>query len=544
MNFLQLDKRLDTTEQVVEEIMRIHRSLPPRPGLDEVEAARSLIQNVEKEDQSWLEAIANQRKPSDVPNDLFTVLQEMKKGFVRFRSKEQIREAVKLLDLETVHSLFDDFIQRASDCISSNGSAPSSRPPQRAPTPVAPSGLYFNEKTPARPKEMVSRDDSFVSKAKPSLYGDGFVAPRTPQIVDSSLTAGKFSGNDGEKMSLIKLASLIEVSAKKATKELNLQNKLSTQVEWLPDSIGKLSTLTSLDMSENHIVVLPNTIGGLSSLTNLDLRSNRISNLPESIGELINLVYLNLSGNQLSSLPSSFSKLLQLEELNLSCNDLPVLPESIGSLVSLKKLDVETNYIEEIPYSIGGCSSLKELRADYNKLKALPEAIGKITTLEILSVRYNNIRQLPTTMSSLASLKELDVSFNELEAVPESLCFATTLVKLNVGNNFADMVSLPRSIGNLEVLEELDISNNQIRVLPESFRMLTKLRVFHAQENPLQVPPRDVAEKGPQAVVQYMNDLVEQRNAKSLVVKPKKSWVQMCFFPKSNKKKQSNMEIV
>ncbi|KAJ4898899.1 Plant intracellular Ras-group-related LRR protein 4 [Raphanus sativus] len=125
-------------------------------------------------------------------------------------------------------------------------------------------------------------------------------------------------------------------------------------------------------------------------------------------------------------------------------------------------------------------------------------------------------------MSSLANLKEVDASFNELESVPESFCFATTFVKLNVGNNFADM----------------------IRVLPDSFRMLTKLRVFRAQENPLQVPPRDVAEKGPQAVVQYMNDLVEMRNEKSLVVKPKKSWVQMCFFPKSNKRKQNRMQIV
>lgn len=193
MNPLQLDKRLDTTEQVVEEIMRLHRSLPPRPGLDEVEAATSLIQNVEKEDQAWREAIASQRKPSDVPGELFAILQEMKKGLVQFKSKEQIREAVKLLDLETVHSLFDDFIQRASDCISSsNGSAPPSRPPRVPTTP--PSSLYLNEKTPARPKEMVSRDDSFVSKAKPSLYDDGFVAPRAPQVVDSTLTAGKFAG--------------------------------------------------------------------------------------------------------------------------------------------------------------------------------------------------------------------------------------------------------------------------------------------------------------------------------------------------------------
>ncbi|VVB10178.1 unnamed protein product [Arabis nemorensis] len=541
MDLMQLDKHLDSTEQVVEEIMRIHRSLPPRPGIDEVEAGKSLILNVEKEDQACLEAIAKQRKSSEVPGELFMVLQEMKKSFVQFRSKEEKREALKLLDLETAHILFDEFIQRASNCIaspSSNGSAPS-RPP---PSPVVRSD--FSEKPLVRPKEMVSRDDSFVTKAKSPLYSDGFAAPRKPQIVDSSLTTGKFAGNEGEKLSLIKLASLIEVSAKKATQELNLQNKLTEQVEWLPDSIGKLSSLTSLDLSENHIVVLPNTIGGLSSLTKLDLRSNRIGQLPESIGELLNLVYLNLSGNQLSSLPSAFSRLVRLEELDLSCNNLPILPESIGSLVSLKKLDVETNDIEEIPYSIGGCSSLKELRADYNKLKALPEAIGKISTLEILSVRYNNIRQLPTTMSSLANLKELDVSFNELESVPESLCFATTLVKLNIGNNFADMISLPRSIGNLEMLEELDISNNQIRVLPDSFKMLTKLRVFRAQENPLQVPPRDIAEKGPQAVVQYMNDLVETRNAKSLMVKPKKSWVQMCFFSKSNKRKQSSMEIV
>uniref|UniRef100_A0A1J3H9F9 Plant intracellular Ras-group-related LRR protein 4 n=1 Tax=Noccaea caerulescens TaxID=107243 RepID=A0A1J3H9F9_NOCCA len=551
MDLLQMDKRLDSTEQVVEEIMRIHRSLPPRPGIDEVEAARSLIQNVEKEDQAWLEAIANQRKSSDVPGELFTVLQEMKKGLVRFRSNEQKREAMKLLDLETAHTLFDEFIQRASDCIaspsfsSSNGSAPPSRPPPAtANRSDSPSSLYFSEKAPVRPKDMVSRDDSFVTKAKPSLYSDGFVPPRKPQILDSTLTAGKFASNDGEKLSLIKLASLIEVSFKKATQELNLQNKLTEQVEWLPDSLGKLTTLTSLDLSENHIVVLPNTIGGLSSLTKLDLRSNRINQLPESIGELFNLVYLNLSGNQLSSLPSSFSRLLRLEELDLSCNNLQILPESIGSLVNLKKLDAETNDIEEIPYSVGGCSSLRELRADYNKLKALPEAIGKITTLEILSVRYNNIRQLPTTMSALANLTELDVSFNELESVPESLCFATSLVKLNVGNNFADMVSLPRSIGNLEMLEELDISNNQIRVLPDSFKMLTKLRVLRAQENPLQVPPRDIAEKGPQAVVQYMNDLVETRNAKAVMVKPKKSWVQMCFFSKSNKRKQSSMEIV
>ncbi|KAJ0241906.1 Plant intracellular Ras-group-related LRR protein 5 [Hirschfeldia incana] len=528
------NKRMDSMNQVAEEIMRIHRSLPTRPDIDDVEAATSLIHNVDKDDQTRLDAIDRQvRSSSEVPRELFDVLQEMRRGLVRFQSKEQKREALRVLDLESAHVVFDELIQRASNCIASPLSSNVKEPPQAAPAP--PASLYYSDKAPVKPKEMVTRDDTFVTKVKSSLYSDGLLAPRKPQGLDSStLEAKKLNGHDGGKLSLIKLATLIEVSAKKGTQELNLQHKLMDQLEWLPDSIGKLLSLVRLDLSENCIMALPATIGGMLSLTMLDLHSNRIGQLPESIGDLLNLVNLNLSGNQLKSLPPSLSRLVNLEELDLSSNSLSVLPESIVSLVSLKKLDVETNNIEEIPHSISGCSSLKELRADYNRLKALPEAVGKITTLEILSVRYNNIRQLPSTMSSMANLKELDVSFNELESVPEGLCHATTLVKLNIGNNFANLRSLPGLIGNLEKLEELDMSNNQIRYLPYSFKALSQLRVLNTQQNPLEELPRDVIQKGAQAVVQYMNDLVEARSTNSQSKKQKKSWVDsICFLCKS-----------
>ncbi|KAG7579482.1 Leucine-rich repeat [Arabidopsis thaliana x Arabidopsis arenosa] len=529
-----MDNHLDSKEKVVEEIMRIHRSLPSRPEIEDVETATSLIQNVEKEDRNRLEAIDKQIKPSsDVPLELFNVLKEMKKSLVNFQSKEQRRESTKILDLESVHVVFDELIQRASFCIASPNGTSTTSLPRSVPVP---SPVVSSDEIPFKSKEIISRDDTFVKKVKSSFYSDGLLAPRKPQVLDSTFHQAKnVTGHDGEKLSLIKLASLIEVSAKKATPELNLQHKLMDQLEWLPDSLGKLSSLVRLDLSENCIMVLPATIGGLLSLTKLDLHSNRIGQLPESIGDLLNLVNLNLSGNQLPSLPSAFSRLIHLEELDLSSNSLTILPESIGSLVSLKKLDVETNNIEEIPHSISGCSFLKELRADYNRLKALPEAVGKLSTLEILTVRYNNIRQLPTTISSMANLKELDVSFNELESVPESLCYAKTLVKLNIGNNFANLRSLPGLIGNLEKLEELDMSNNQIRFLPYSFKTLSQLRVLHTEQNPLEELPKDITEKGAQAVVQYMNDLVEARNTKSQRTKPKKSWFNsICFFCKSS----------
>ncbi|KAJ6996888.1 hypothetical protein D5086_010435 [Populus alba] len=566
-----------SVDQAVEEIMRIHRSLPTRPGIEEVEAAKTLIRNVEKEEQARMEAISKQTKTPDVPQELFMILQEMQKQLSFFQTKEQKWEAVKLLDLENVHNLFDEFIQRASKCLSwppptsssptsvsgfgsssnyANGGSSSFKGSAAAAAAAGSSSidrssmattsrLYYAEKEPTRSAELFTRDDSYVKKAKSSLYSDGIGVSSTPQIVDSTLKASSISSSqDGEKLSLIKLASLIEVSAKKGTKELNLQNKLMDQVDWLPDSIGKLSSLVTLDLSENRIVALPETIGGLSSLTKLDLHSNRIGELPGSIGDLLSLVALDVRGNQLSSLPATIGRLVRLQDLDLSSNRLSSLPDTIGSLVSLKKLNVETNDIEEIPHTIGKCSLLKELRVDYNRLKALPEAVGKIETLEVLSVRYNNIKQLPTTMSSLLSLKELDVSFNELESVPESLCFATSLVKMNIGNNFADMQSLPRSIGNLENLEELDISNNQIHALPDSFRMLTRLRILRAEENPLEVPPRHIAEKGAQAAVQYMVELVEKRDVKLQPVKQKKSWAQICFFSKSNKRKRNGLDYV
>ncbi|CAA0809366.1 Plant intracellular Ras-group-related LRR protein 4 [Striga hermonthica] len=553
-----------TTDDVVQEIMRLHRSLPDRPGIEEVEAARTLIRNVEREDQARLESVERRIRGRDVPEELFRILQEMQRSMIHFQSKEQTREALKLLDLEGVHMAFDELIQRASRCLpgssvpeepasnkasyDSSISLSSTMNTSTAATSASSSSSssFLNDKEYARSLGPgFSKDDSYVKKAKMAFRVDGLeVGARSgdafamPRIIDPTLAKPiTTSGQDGEKLSLIRLASLIEVSAKKGTQALTLQGKLSDQVEWLPDSIGKLTNLITLDLSENRISALPDTIGALLSLQTLDLHGNMIGDLPETIGNLLSLIRLDLRGNQLKSLPPTISRLINLQELDLSSNGLSSLPEAIGSLVSLEKLIIETNNIEEIPHTISQCASLKELRADYNRLKALPEAVGRIASLEILTVRYNNIKQLPTTMSSLTNLQELDVSFNELESVPESLCFATSLVKMNISNNFADLQSLPRSIGNLENLEVLDMSNNQIRFLPDSFRMLTGLRVLNVEGNPLAVPPRNVIERGPQAIVQYMAEIVGQKQVKSQPVKQKKSWG-ICFFSKSNKRKR------
>ncbi|THU73211.1 hypothetical protein C4D60_Mb04t20420 [Musa balbisiana] len=516
--------------EAVEEIMRIYRSLPPRPSIVEVEAAMAVIRTADSEEEARIGEIGKIQKPPDVPEELFLVLQEVRKNLILLQGQEQRREAMTVVELDKRFQVFDELIQRASELVSSEeGGGVCEEKEFKA---------DFNVEVPrirrclsSVKEETDEKGDQDVSHVlvHSSSMSEVPSADDISMVLCSSFPTMPVANGDTKKLSLIQVASLIETSAKKGIGILDLQGKLMDQIEWLPNSLGKLQDVVELNLSENRIMALPTSIGSLRSLKKLDIHSNQLINLPDSFGELSNLVDLDLHANRLKSLPSTFGNLTSLANLDLSSNQLSVLPETIGNLTNLRSLNVETNELEELPHTIGSCSALVELRLDFNHLKALPEAVGKLECLEILTLHYNRVKSLPTTMASLSKLKELDVSFNELESMPESLCFATSLVKLDVGRNFADLTALPRSIGNLEMLEELDISSNQIRTLPDSFRLLSKLRVFNADETPLEVPPRHVVKLGAQAVVQYMADLVSGRTANvEQARRPRGFWFWLC----------------
>jgi len=493
------------TAGAVEELTRLYRELPPRPAVEEVEAAAAVLASAAAEEEARLaeiareEALARARARGGAPPELLDVLWEARRSSVRLRALQQRKEAAHVLELERRFRLFDDLIQRASRLLSPGGGA-------GARSGTGGAAVDHDEVVEVDATRNTELDAAPAEIGRGSKGGLGL----EPKSV-SSLRRAASAGTDTEKLGLIQVASLIESSAKKGTTELNLRGKLVDQVEWLPVSLGKLQDVTELDLSENRIMALPSTIGSLRYLTKLDLHSNQLINLPDTFGELSSLIDLDLRANQLKSLPTSFGNLTSLANLDLSSNLLKVLPDCLGKLKNLRRLIAETNELEELPYTIGSCTSLVELRLDFNQLKALPEAIGKLENLEILTLHYNRIKGLPTTIGHLTRLRELDVSFNEVETIPENICFAASLVKLNVSRNFADLRALPKSIGELEMLEELDISSNQIRVLPDSFGHLSKLRVFHADETPLEVPPKEVVKLGAQELVNYMKNMVAAR---------------------------------
>ncbi|KAI7743017.1 hypothetical protein M8C21_032682 [Ambrosia artemisiifolia] len=341
----------NTYTETLQEIMKTYKSLPPRPTIEEVEAAISIIKTVNMEEKQKLDEISTQICPQDIPPELFSILQKVRQTMVLFQSQEQRKEAMHIVEFDQIFQTFDDLILRASKVESFKGLVKS-------------------------------------SSIKATIYPTGI--------------------EEHEKLSMMKVAALIETVAKQGGETLDLQSKLMQNIEWLPVTIGKLSNITELNLSDNKLMALPTSIANLTALTKLDVHSNQLINLPESFGQLVNLLDLDLHANRLKSLPESFGNLSNLVNFDLSSNHFTHLPDLIGNLTSMQILIVETNDLEELPYTIGSCSSLVALKLDFNQLKALPEAIGKLKCLEILTLHYNRVRKLPTTMANLTKLRELD----------------------------------------------------------------------------------------------------------------------------------------
>lgn len=102
----------------VNELTTIFRSLPARPSIEEVEAAVAILNTVQNDEDFKLGELSKQQVPENVPEELFFILQQMRKTMVLFESHEQRREAIRLIELDNMLRSFDELIQRASDLVS------------------------------------------------------------------------------------------------------------------------------------------------------------------------------------------------------------------------------------------------------------------------------------------------------------------------------------------------------------------------------------------------------------------------------------------
>ncbi|XP_029956887.1 leucine-rich repeat-containing protein 28 isoform X2 [Salarias fasciatus] len=172
------------------------------------------------------------------------------------------------------------------------------------------------------------------------------------------------------------------------------RNSLTT----LPDNLAqKLPNLIELYLHSNNIVIIPEAIGNLARLQSLDLSNNALQLLCPEIGRLRSLRHLRLSNNRLKCLPAELGDLQDLETLDLSMNQLKSLPERLHRCLFLQNLTVDHNLLTHVPRQLCWLHRLNQLSMAANRLNFLPLDLGRSRELQFVFVDNNaDLKGLPS----------------------------------------------------------------------------------------------------------------------------------------------------
>jgi len=200
---------------------------------------------------------------------------------------------------------------------------------------------------------------------------------------------------------------------------LEYLNLSGNRLDSLPQIIFSIKSLTELDISINpNIKHIPEEIGNLHNLTSLNIRQCWVEKLPESIGNLHKLTYFWADANELQDLPKSFERLKQLQKLGLRYNQFTVVPSQIFSCNSLIDLDLSNNEITSISSDFSKLFNLKYLRLSENSLTVLPEKIASfLPAIELLDLSANAIKQLNKELLLHKNLKTLFILDTQISAI-------------------------------------------------------------------------------------------------------------------------------
>ncbi|CAO3685178.1 unnamed protein product [Rhizopus stolonifer] len=135
------------------------------------------------------------------------------------------------------------------------------------------------------------------------------------------------------------------------------------QLKQLPESITNMVRLEELDVSSNQLRSLPDHFV-IPTLTTLNLSNNHLDYIPKSVAHCSRLKSLNLSKNHLASLPSALMNLQQLELFDISQNLLCIMPAGILEKMSSTALLIAGNPLTQP----GHCDLQRSSQDAYNNI--------------------------------------------------------------------------------------------------------------------------------------------------------------------------------
>ncbi|MBA0669774.1 hypothetical protein Goklo_007407 [Gossypium klotzschianum] len=238
----------------------------------------------------------------------------------------------------------------------------------------------------------------------------------------------------------------------------------------IPDWFGqRLSSLQVLDLRSCNVTgVLPSSMGNLTNLTSLYLSDNRLTGqIPSTLGQLLSLLVLDLSKNSLTgSIPPSFGSLRNLTSLDISSNSLRgSIPPGLGALSKLQTLNLSVNGLtSSIPSQLGDLDSLVDLDLSSNGLSgSVPQDLRRLRNLQRIVLGNNGLSgSLPVNLFPAPSQLHVVVLRNNrfIGNLPQVLWSIPGLNLLDISdNNFTG--ELPTALDNNAIAAVLDMSRNK-----------------------------------------------------------------------------------
>ena len=257
----------------------------------------------------------------------------------------------------------------------------------------------------------------------------------------------------------------------------------------LPDSIGYLTALNTLDLSTNRIKgSIPASMGNMTSLVKLYLNQNNMSGyVPGTLGKLSNVQLFNLAENAFTGLSDSLGQLTSVTYLWLYGNHFSgVIPSWIGQLKNLNLLWLyNNNFSGNIPAFIWKLNKLTNLDISRCQLTGhLSNNIGNLKDLANFNCSENNLSgPLPPSFGSLP-LQRVYFNNNQFSgSIPSNWSNATTLLYLVLNNNNLSG-AIPSSFGNLSNLTGLQLGySNLSGELPAAIGRLPNLGLLNIESN-------------------------------------------------------------
>nr|GMD67248.1 receptor-like protein EIX2 [Ipomoea batatas] len=290
------------------------------------------------------------------------------------------------------------------------------------------------------------------------------------------------------------------------------QNKITGT---LPD-LTPFSSMQELLLGRNQLRgVIPESIGQLSKLQSLDVSANSFEGVINEAHflKLSNLTLLKLSFN--SGLSFNFSPdwnpPFQLDVIHFTgCKLGPNFPKWLQTQSDFSELDISSTGISDtMPNWFWDlCSKVELLDLSNNKIDGeLPDLSNKFGVFPEIDLSHNNFRgpihSLPPKVKSLylsnnsfvgsisfvcrvLKFMSIDLSDNQFSGeIPDCWHHLSHLNNLNLANNnFSGKV--PPSFGYLYSLKELQLRNNSFTgELPSSLQNCTLLRILDLGRNQL-----------------------------------------------------------